>query len=358
MKNLIDILDLSVAEIDDLIKTAEDIAENPEKYEDSARHRILATLFFEPSTRTRLSFETAMMSLGGSVTGFSDSKTSSSSKGETLADTIEVVSGYVNVIVMRHPKEGAPYVACEHSNVPIINAGDGGHYHPTQTLADLLTIKHEKGRLDHLKIGLCGDLRYGRTVHSLIDAMARYDGTEFVLIAPPELDLPDFVTEGTLKAKNIPYTVCRTMDEAIGNLDVLYMTRIQKERFSDLAVYEQLKDVYILDESKMALAPKDMIVLHPLPRVNEITVGVDKDPRACYFKQTINGKLMRMALILKLLREKDQADIDRGKGILAEVKTDCKNPHCITHTERGLGRRFYRDANEKVRCFYCDAEYI
>lgn len=357
MKNLIDILDLSTAEIDELIATAEDISANPTKYEDAARHRILATLFFEPSTRTRLSFETAMLSLGGSTVGFSDAATCSASKGETLADTFEVVSGYVDIIAMRHPSEGAPYVACEHSKVPVINAGDGGHYHPTQTLADLLTIKREKGRLDHLKIGFCGDLKYGRTVHSLIAAMARYEGTELVLISPEELELPDFVMDGTVKKKGIPCTVSRSLEDVIEDLDVLYMTRVQKERFTDLSVYERLKDVYILNEEKLALAKPDTIVLHPLPRVNEITVGVDADPRACYFKQTVNGKLMRMALILKLLREKNLPDVDRAKGMPVLLPGACPNPLCVTNRERSLPARFVQGADGKPYCFYCDAEY-
>lgn len=357
MRNLIDILDLSVAEIDDLIATAEDISRHPEAYEDEARHRILATLFFEPSTRTRLSFETSMLSLGGSAAGFSDAATCSASKGETLADTVEVVSGYVDIIAMRHPCEGAPYVACAHSRVPVINAGDGGHCHPTQTLADLLTIRREKGRLDHLKIGFCGDLKYGRTVHSLIAAMARYTGTELVLISPEELALPDFVLEGTVKKQGIPYTVSRTLEDAIGDLDVLYMTRVQKERFADLAEYERLKDVYILNAEKLSSAPKDMIVLHPLPRVNEITADVDADPRACYFRQTANGKLMRMALIRKLLREKDRPDTDRTKGVPVSAPGACPNPHCITNHERGLATRFLRTSDGAVRCYFCDTEY-
>ena len=354
MKNLIDILDLSVEEIDELIAVAEDISKDPKKYEDAAAHRILATLFFEPSTRTRLSFETAMLSLGGKVAGFSDAATCSASKGETLADTIEVVSGYVDIIAMRHPAEGAPYVACEHSKVPVINAGDGGHFHPTQTLADLLTIKREKGRLDHLRIGFCGDLKYGRTVHSLIDAMARYEGTELVLISPEELALPDFVLDGTVKKKGIPYKLSSSLEKSIGDLDVLYMTRVQKERFTDLAVYERLKDVYILDEARMAKAKSDTIVLHPLPRVNEITVGVDADPRACYFKQTVNGKLMRMALILKLLHEKDRTDADRTRGEAVEAELVCPNPLCVTNRERCLPTRFYRAEDDRTRCRFCD----
>lgn len=354
MKHLADISDLSVAEIDSLIATAEDISAHPEKYEDAMQHKTLATLFFEPSTRTRLSFETAMLSLGGSVAGFSDADTSSASKGETLADTIEVVSGYVDIIAMRHYAEGAPYVAMAHSEVPIINAGDGGHFHPTQTLADLLTVKREKGRLDHLKIGFCGDLKYGRTVHSLIAAMARYEGTELVLISPPELALPDFVMEETVKAKGIPCTVCASLEDAIKDLDVLYMTRVQKERFSDLAEYERLKDLYILDGKKLNMAKPDTIVLHPLPRVNEITVDVDSDPRACYFKQTRNGKLMRMALILKLMNERNLPDADRKRGDAVTGTYACPNPHCVTRTERCLPARFYRDANGTVHCRYCD----
>lgn len=355
MKNLVDILDLSVEELDALMDTAEDIAAHPEKYEDALRHRTLATLFFEPSTRTRLSFESAMLSLGGNVIGFSNAASSSTAKGETLADTITVVSGYADIIAMRHPKEGAAAVACAHAYIPVINAGDGGHYHPTQTLADLLTIRRERGRLDHLTVGVCGDLKYGRTVHSLLAAMARYPGVEFVLISPEELALPDFVLEGTLKAQHIPYRVSRSLEAVIGELDVLYMTRIQQERFADRAEYERLKDVYILDEDKMKRAKPDTIVLHPLPRVNEISAGVDSDPRACYFRQTVNGKLMRMALILKLLSEKDAPDADRTQGVPIEGAFACANPHCILTTERELAPRFYRDGDGKTHCAYCDA---
>ncbi len=354
MKNLVDILDLSVAEIDRLMETAEDISSHPEKYEDAMKHKTLATLFFEPSTRTRLSFETAMLSLGGNAVGFSDAGTSSATKGETLADTIEVVSGYADLIAMRHPREGAPYVAIAHSSVPIINAGDGGHFHPTQTLADLLTVKREKGRLDHLKIGFCGDLKYGRTVHSLISAMARYEGTELVLISPPELALPDFVMKETVKAQGIPCTVSTSLEAVIGDLDVLYMTRVQKERFADLAEYERLKDSYVLDGKKLGMAKPETIVLHPLPRVNEITTDVDRDSRACYFKQTRNGKLMRMALILKLMAERDSADAERQRGTTVAGAWHCSNPHCVTGSERSLPSRFYRDGNGTVRCGYCD----
>ena len=358
MRNLVDIMDLSAEEIDRLIDTASDIAANPEKYQDCLKHKKMATLFFEPSTRTRLSFESAMLSLGGNVIGFSDANTCSASKGESLADTITVVSGYVDIIAMRHPKEGAPYIACKHSSVPVINAGDGGHYHPTQTLADLMTIRQRCGRLDHLTVGFCGDLRYGRTVHSLIDAMARYPGTRFVLISPRELALPAFVLDGTIKQKGIPCKESLTLEGVIGELDILYMTRVQKERFADTEVYERLKDVYVLNPEKMALAPENMIVMHPLPRINEIAPEVDDDPRACYFTQTKNGRLMRMALILKLLGERELPDTERAKGedVHLDAPCMCGNIHCISGSERGLPARFYRDRAGAVRCAYCDAE--
>ncbi len=306
MRNLINILDFSVEEIDELIAVADDIYENPEKYQEVCKHKILATLFYEPSTRTRLSFESAMLSLGGEVLGFSEASSSSASKGESVADTIAIVSGYADIIAMRHPKEGAPIVAARHARVPIINAGDGGHYHPTQTLADLLTIHHEKGRFDNLTIGLCGDLKFGRTVHSLIEAMSRYENVRFVLISPEELKLPSFVKQEYIKDKNIPYVQSTSLDDVIGDLDILYMTRVQKERFFNEEDYLRLKDSYILTTEKMKLAREDMIVMHPLPRVNEISVAVDDDPRACYFRQTYYGKLMRMALIMKLLNIKVQ----------------------------------------------------
>ncbi len=306
MRNLINILDLTVEEIDELIAVADDIYENPEKYQDVCKHKILATLFYEPSTRTRLSFESAMLSLGGEVLGFSEASSSSASKGESVADTIAIVSGYSDIIAMRHPKEGAPIVAAKHARVPVINAGDGGHYHPTQTLADLLTIHHEKGRFDNLTIGLCGDLKFGRTVHSLIEAMSRYKNVKFVLISPEELKLPSFVKQEYIKDKNIPYVQSTSLDDVIGDLDILYMTRVQKERFFNEEDYLRLKDSYILTTDKMKLAREDMIVMHPLPRVNEISVAVDDDPRACYFRQTYYGKLMRMALIMKLLNIKVQ----------------------------------------------------
>ena len=301
MRNVINILDLSVEEIADLIRVANDIMENPDKYNEACKHKILATLFFEPSTRTRLSFESAMLSLGGQVLGFSDAASSSSSKGESVSDTVSVVSGYADLIAMRHPKEGAPLVASMHSRVPIINAGDGGHYHPTQTLADLLTIQHEKGRFDNLTIGFCGDLKFGRTVHSLIEAMSRYTGIKFVLISPDELKLPEYIKEEFIKDRGFEYVESRSLDDVMGDLDILYMTRVQKERFFNEEDYLRLKDSYILTLDKLKTAKPDLAILHPLPRVNEIAVSIDNDPRACYFKQVLNGKYMRMALIMKLL---------------------------------------------------------
>ncbi len=301
MRNVINILDLSVEEIDELIAVADDIIAHPQKYQDACQHKILATLFFEPSTRTRLSFESAMLSLGGDVLGFSEAASSSAAKGESIADTVAVCSGYADIIAMRHPKEGAPLVASAHSSVPIINAGDGGHYHPTQTLTDLLTIRHEIGRFDNLTIGLCGDLKFGRTVHSLIGAMSRYAGVKFVLISPDELKLPSFVKQEYIKNKGIAYVQTNSLEEVMGDLDILYMTRVQKERFFNEEDYLRLKDSFILTEDKMKLARADMRVLHPLPRVNEIATAVDSDPRAAYFRQARYGKFIRMALILKLL---------------------------------------------------------
>ena len=301
MKHLINILDLSVEEIQELITLANDIIACPDKYRHVCDSKILATLFFEPSTRTRLSFEAAMLSLGGQVLGFSDAKSSSATTGESVADPLAVVCGYADVIAMRHPKEGAPIVASMHATVPIITAGDGGHYHPTQTLTDLLTIYHEKGRFDNLCIGLCGDLKFGRTVHSLIEAMSRYTGIKFVLISPDELKLPSFVKQEFIKDKNIQYVQSSSLEDVIDQLDSLYMTRVQRERFFNEEDYLRLKDCYILDAAKMERAKKDMIVLHPLPRVNEISTEVDRDPRACYFRQAHYGKYIRMALIMKLL---------------------------------------------------------
>ena len=301
MNHLIDITDLNVEEIDDLIKTAKDIMANKEKYSEKCKNKILATLFFEPSTRTRLSFESAMLGLGGSVLGFSSAASSSTSKGESVSDTTRTVACYSDIIAMRHPKEGAPMVASEKSRVPIINAGDGGHNHPTQTLTDLLTIASEKGKLDNLTIGLCGDLKFGRTVHSLITAMTRYKNIKFVLISPNELKVPDYIKEEKLKKNNIEYVETKDIEEYIDKLDILYMTRVQKERFFNEADYIRLKDYYILTLDKLKNAKEDLSILHPLPRVNEIATEVDDDPRACYFKQVEYGRYMRMALILKLL---------------------------------------------------------
>lgn len=301
MRHLIDPMGLSVEEVDHLLVLAQDIIDNKEKYSEVCKGKKLATLFFEPSTRTRLSFEAAMMELGGNVLGFSSASSSSSTKGESVGDTVKIVSCYADIIAMRHYKEGAPMLASMKSDVPIINAGDGGHNHPTQTLADLLTIKREKGRLNNMTIGFCGDLMFGRTVHSLIKAMSRYEGIKFILISPDELKLPDYIRTEVIEKNNIPYEEISSLEDAIGSLDVLYMTRVQKERFFNEADYIRLKDTYILDKSKLALARPDLSILHPLPRVNEISVEVDDDPRACYFRQALNGKYVRMALIMDLL---------------------------------------------------------
>lgn len=301
MRSVISILDLSVEEIDELIARANDIIANPDKYAEVCRRKKLATLFFEPSTRTRLSFEAAMYELGGNVLSMADAKSSSAVKGESVADTVKVISCYADIIAMRHPKEGAPYVASLNASVPVINAGDGGHNHPTQTLADLLTISREKGHFDNLTVGFCGDLKFGRTVHSLIEALARYNNVRFVLISPEELKLPSYVKNDVIKAKNLEYIQTTDLEKVMPELDVLYMTRVQKERFFNEEDYLRLKDSYILTLDKLENAKPDLSILHPLPRVNEISVAVDSDPRACYFKQVLNGKYMRMALILKLL---------------------------------------------------------
>ena len=301
MRSLIDILDLSVEELDEMVKVAEDIMANPAKYAHKCDGKKLATLFYEPSTRTRLSFEAAMYELGGNVLSVASASSSSAAKGESVADTAKMISVYADIMAIRHPREGAPYVASRAASIPVINAGDGGHNHPTQTLADLLTISREMGRLDGLTIGLCGDLKYGRTVHSLIEAMSRYEGIRFVLISPKELKIPGFIRFNVLEKHGIPYEEVESMEEVIGSLDVLYMTRIQRERFDEPSEYERLKNSYILDMPKMNLAKEHMAVLHPLPRVNEISVAVDKDPRAAYFRQARYGRYIRMALILKLL---------------------------------------------------------
>ena len=354
MRSLIDIGDFSVEELDGLLATAADIIKSPDKYADACRRKKLATLFYEPSTRTRLSFEAAMLELGGSVIGFSDADSSSASKGESVADTARVISAYADIMAMRHPKEGAALVAAESATVPVINAGDGGHAHPTQTLTDLLTIVRRHGRIDGLTVGFCGDLKYGRTVHSLITALARYAGIRIVLISPSELSLPGYIKGGVLEEGGIPYRETTSLEEAIGELDVLYMTRIQRERFPDPDEYTRLKDSYVLTPEKLTEAKATLSILHPLPRVNEISVRVDSDPRAAYFEQVANGKYVRMALILKLLSEAD--------GIPAAPQGEpmddmtCVNPVCIVRTEQELLPRFRRAGGEReiIRCVFCE----
>lgn len=301
MRSVIDILDLTTEELDELVKVADDIIDNPQKYSEKCKGKKLATLFFEPSTRTRLSFEAAMYELGGNVLGFSEAQSSSAAKGESVADTAKTVSCYADIIAMRHPKEGAPLVASYNASIPVINAGDGGHNHPTQTLADLLTIHREKGRFDNLTVGFCGDLKFGRTVHSLINALSRYSGIKFVLISPEELKLPSYIKKEVLQKNNLEYVQTTDLEEVMPELDILYMTRVQRERFFNEEDYLRLKDSYILTPEKLVNAKEDLSIMHPLPRVNEISVAIDKDPRACYFKQVLYGKYMRMALILKLL---------------------------------------------------------
>ena len=347
MRNLINILDFSVEEIDDLCSLATDIYNNPDNYKDACRGKILGSLFFEPSTRTRLSFTSAMMGLGGNVLGFSQAGNSSIAKGETVSDTIRMVDAYSDIIVMRHPKEGAPIVASRVAKVPVINAGDGGHFHPTQTLTDLLTIKHKKGRFDNLTIGVCGDLKYGRTVHSLISAMVRYPNVRFVLISPDELSLPDYVKDEFLYPYGIEFAETDNLEAAIPSLDILYMTRIQAERFESKEQYERLKNSYILTKSKLYYAKPDLSILHPLPRVNEINVDVDDDERAHYFDQAEFGRYIRMALIMKLLETKGVDD----RRLSGEENSSlvCENPHCISRTERGIKHLFDGD-----KCIYCD----
>ncbi len=351
MRNLINILDLSVEEIDGLVRLASDIIDNPEVYADSCKGKILGALFFEPSTRTRLSFTSAMMSLGGQVLGFDQAASSSVAKGETVADTIRMVSAYSDIIAMRHPKEGAPIVASKVATVPIINAGDGGHFHPTQTLTDLLTIHKKKGRFDNLVIGICGDLKYGRTVHSLIAAMSRYNNVSFVLISPEELRIPDYVKDDHLFTGGCEYVETENLESAIPSLDILYMTRIQAERFDSREEYERLKDSYELTKAKLAMAKEDLSIMHPLPRVTEINVDVDDDPRADYFDQAMYGRYIRMALILMLLGTKGIDDRRMsGKRVAGKA---CQNPHCISRTERGIKRLF----DEYGKCIYCD-QYV
>ena len=364
MRHLIDILDMSVVELDSLMDTAADIISNPQKYADVCHGKKLATLFFEPSTRTRLSFEAAMLELGGSVIGFSEASSSSAAKGESIADTAKVISCYADIIAMRHPKEGAPFVAACNSSIPVINAGDGGHCHPTQTLADLFTIRQEKGRVNDLTVGFCGDLKYGRTVHSLITALSRYTGIRLVLISPSELRVPSYIKNEVIRKYGMDYVETTDLEAVMPELDILYMTRVQGERFADIEEFMRLRDSYILTPEKLENAKSDLAILHPLPRVNEISVKIDEDSRACYFKQVSNGKYMRMALILKLL---DEAKVDpqtrdliteeeRSKLLINRVK--CRNPRCISTVEQELEQIFKLTDPEKsiCRCLYCEAK--
>lgn len=360
MRHLIDTTDISVEEVDRIISTALDIIADRKKYSEVCRGKKLATLFYEPSTRTRLSFTSAMMELGGSVLGFSDAASSSVSKGETVADTVRVIGCFADIIAMRHSKEGAPLVASQYSEVPIINAGDGSHAHPTQTLTDLLTIRREKGRLNNLTIGFCGDLKFGRTVHSLIKALSRYEGINVVLIAPEELRLPSYIRREVCDKNHVPTREVATMEEVMPELDILYMTRVQKERFFDEDEYDRVKDFFILDKEKLKLARLEMRILHPLPRVNEISTDVDDDPRAAYFRQVENGKFVRMALICKLLDWVDDPtktmelvpkDAVRGKFI-------CRNKRCISNMESGV-ESLFRPAHDHTggyRCVYCESK--
>ncbi len=356
MRNLIDIQDISTQEIMQIINTAEDIIANPQKYAEACKGKKLATLFFEPSTRTRLSFEAAMYELGGNVLSVTGAGSSSAAKGESVADTAKTVSKYADIIAMRHPQEGAPLVASLNAEIPVINAGDGGHNHPTQTLADLLTIHREKGRFSNLVVGLCGDLKYGRTVHSLVSALSRYSGVKFVFISPNELKMPEYVKQN-LNEKGISYQETPDLIGAMPHLDILYMTRVQRERFTDQSDYERLKDSYILTRAKLATAKSDLCVMHPLPRVNEISVDVDADPRACYFKQVENGKYMRMSLILKLLAEYKTTKPEALETV--EISgACCKNARCISQTEQELGQAFKSagKGSSLYRCIYCDTQ--
>ena len=356
MRNLIDILDLSVEEIDELIKVAKNIMQSPDEYSEICKHKKLATLFFEPSTRTRLSFESAMLDLGGSVIGFSSANASSTAKGESVADTVRTVGCYSDIIAMRHPKEGAALVASEKSPIPIINAGDGGHHHPTQTLTDLLTISCEKERLNDLTIGMCGDLKFGRTVHSLIAAMSRYKNIKFVLISPDELKIPEYIKKDILEKNNIKYIETNDIEKYMSELDIIYMTRVQRERFETEEEYNKVKDCYILNNVVLKNSKKDLIIMHPLPRVNEIAVEVDNDPRAAYFRQVKYGKFIRMALILKLLKEKDKVVVPKKDKEEIIDKFICNNPRCITTIEQELPNIFILSDVTKglYRCKYCE----
>ena len=358
MRHLIDTTDISVAEVDQILETALDIIANRKKYSEACKGKKLATLFYEPSTRTRLSFTSAMMELGGNVLGFSDAASSSVSKGETVADTVRVIGCFADIIAMRHSKEGAPLVASHYANVPIINAGDGSHAHPTQTLTDLLTIRREKGRLNNLTIGFCGDLKFGRTVHSLIKALSRYTGINVILIAPEELRLPSYIRREVCDKNHVPTREVETMEEVMSELDILYMTRVQKERFLDEEEFERLKDSFILNPERLRTAKKDMIILHPLPRVNEITRAVDNDPRAAYFRQVENGKFVRMALIYTLLKwaeeERPTTPTPRLDASLVNNNLRCSNRQCISNSE-DVDHLFRKTEDGDLRCVYCEA---
>lgn len=357
MRHLIDTTDISVAEVDQILETALDIIANRKKYSEACKGKKLATLFYEPSTRTRLSFTSAMMELGGNVLGFSDAASSSVSKGETVADTVRVIGCFADIIAMRHSKEGAPLVASHYANVPIINAGDGSHAHPTQTLTDLLTIRREKGRLNNLTIGFCGDLKFGRTVHSLIKALSRYTGINVILIAPEELRLPSYIRREVCDKNHVPTREVETMEEVMSELDILYMTRVQKERFLDEEEFERLKDSFILNPERLRTAKKDMIILHPLPRVNEITRAVDNDPRAAYFRQVENGKFVRMALIYTLLKwaeeERPTTPTPRLDASLVNNDLRCSNRQCISNSE-DVDHLFRKTEDGDLRCVYCE----
>ena len=358
MRHLIDTTDISVAEVDQILETALDIIANRKKYSEACKGKKLATLFYEPSTRTRLSFTSAMMELGGNVLGFSDAASSSVSKGETVADTVRVIGCFADIIAMRHSKEGASLVASHYANVPIINAGDGSHAHPTQTLTDLLTIRREKGRLNNLTIGFCGDLKFGRTVHSLIKALSRYTGINVILIAPEELRLPSYIRREVCDKNHVPTREVETMEEVMSELDILYMTRVQKERFLDEEEFERLKDSFILNPERLRTAKKDMIILHPLPRVNEITRAVDNDPRAAYFRQVENGKFVRMALIYTLLKwaeeERPTTPTPRLDHSLVNNDLRCSNRQCISNSE-DVDHLFRKTEDGDLRCVYCEA---
>ncbi len=365
-RSLIEPMDLSVKEMDYIFALADMIVENPEKFTDVGKGKLLTSMFYEPSTRTRLSFEAAMLRLGGQVMGFSEPNTTSATKGESVADTIRMVASYSDIAVMRHPREGAPRVASMNTDIPVINAGDGGHQHPTQTLTDLLTIHREKGRLNNLTVGLCGDLKFGRTVHSLIKALSRYTGVKFVLISPQELRVPQYVRKEILEKQNIPFTQVDDLSKVMGELDILYMTRIQRERFVSEGEYLRLSDYYILDTKKMKLAKPDTMILHPLPRVNEISVDVDSDPRAMYFTQAKNGMYVRMALIMCVLGLDKNFDVhvklsEKTRPEIPETETlvdviHCKNPNCITAFESSAPKLFHLIDEEcyEYRCDYCD----